>query len=144
MASGLFGGSMSRNGTGDTAYIYGLYCPIAEEIRYVGRSVRPVERLYQHMDEARTGAYMGTAAKRDWLRELLEEDKEPELVILRILESGEDANEAEIEWMHRLLDDGCELVNRVPKRLEARLAEESRKRKMLEEAIERGRKMFGA
>lgn len=127
----------------NATYIYGLYCPAAGQIRYVGRSINPVERLRQHIDGARVGTYGGTEAKREWLTSLLEDGKEPELVVLQILEDPDQSNEAEISWMHRLLEGGANLVNRVPRKLEERMAEQRKKQEMLEAAIERGRDMYG-
>lgn len=37
--------------SGSPVYIYGLTDPITEEIRYIGKSIRPTERLSNHCNE---------------------------------------------------------------------------------------------
>lgn len=138
----------------DKTYIYGLLCPIETKIRYVGQSVQPVERYRQHLASPR-GVMKGHSDWREkgylsnpkeaWLGELLDRDLEPELVILEILDYGDDAPQgkerkpphlAEQAWVRQLLNEGHPLTN-------IRDCKERRDAEILEEAIELGREMFG-
>lgn len=61
-------------------YIYGLKCPLANCIRYVGKSQAPTKRLIAHITHARTGYYKHHTSS--WIRKLLRMGLQPELVIL--------------------------------------------------------------
>jgi hypothetical protein len=37
-----------RPSLSDNTYIYALVCPISKQVKYVGRSDKPYERLRQH------------------------------------------------------------------------------------------------
>src|SRR3546814_432329 len=74
-------------------YIYGLHCPRADCIRYVGKSTNPQKRLAAHLRFARTGYYNHNQAR--WLRSLQDRGLMPRLVILH--ELPEDADWQSVE-----------------------------------------------
>lgn len=61
-----------------TEYIYYLICPIDKEVKYVGKSVNPKSRYYQHikkLDKLMT-------PKRKWLEMLFSKGLKPEIEIV--------------------------------------------------------------
>jgi hypothetical protein len=59
-------------------FIYGLVCPISNEIRYIGKSNDPQRRLKDHLIDFR-GVELGKAM---WIRDLKMKNLKPELLIL--------------------------------------------------------------
>ncbi len=92
-----------------TVYIYGLKCPIAGVVRYIGKSIDPQRRLKQHIKDARGKRYRYYATH--WLRKLLAARLVPELVIIRILQDGENWQEVEREVIAQYKAEGMPLVN---------------------------------
>ncbi len=87
---------------------YALRDPrIADEVlsvRYVGRTVKtPEERYHRHLCEAKRG---GRTYRSNWLRQMLMEGVEPEVLSLGI--GGEDA---EAEWIALYRELGARLTN---------------------------------
>jgi hypothetical protein len=91
-------------------FIYDLSDPRTGEVRYVGKSVRPRERLATHIREARAGSIVH--CKR-WIAGLLAEGLAPVLGIIEET-TRESANEAERYWIGCLLTAGSTLTNRTP------------------------------
>jgi hypothetical protein len=60
-------------------YIYGLVDPRTDQIRYVGKADRPMERLRHHFAEARKG---NRDRKSRWIASLLRLDMRPRLTII--------------------------------------------------------------
>jgi hypothetical protein len=55
--------------------IYGLFCPITHELRYIGKTNKPALRLWQHINEAKTTT--ATYHRVTWVRSLLRSGVEP-------------------------------------------------------------------
>lgn len=72
-------------------FIYALKCPIADQIRYVGKAMNPARRLKAHM----RGAAKRKSHKDNWLFLLQKECRSPELVILHTVAPGDDWAEME-------------------------------------------------
>lgn len=66
-------------------YIYGLHCPIANTIRYVGKSDNPSRRLQLHIDRARYGITKHHCAR--WIKKLLDQQLSPTLEILATVDA---------------------------------------------------------
>ena len=94
-------------GSTKPASIYALKDPRDGAIRYVGYSVNPVNRLRGHIKNARLPG-RGTH-KACWIRSLISAGVEPQLHILEA--DAENPQEAEIQWIARLLAEGCDLTN---------------------------------
>lgn len=60
----------------ECTYIYALLDPETQEIRYIGKSIRPVERLTNHMNSRER------CHRTNWLASLKKKGLRPELVIL--------------------------------------------------------------
>lgn len=72
----------------NTTYIYALIDPISNEIRYVGKSISPNKRYYQHINPR------GFTHKDNWIRKLLSNSLKP---VMKILEECNDYNWEERE-----------------------------------------------
>lgn len=85
-------------------YIYALSFPLGN-IRYIGKSNNPVERLRKHCSEA---MYRHKNRKDKWIKSLF-----PEKPFLTILEEVEEINweEREIYWINYFKEQGNDLVN---------------------------------
>lgn len=128
-----------------TTYIYGLMCPLEEKIRYVGRSVQPVER-YRQITGGANGTPQQDSRKRvDWIGALKQSGAMPELVILEEVHSTAEAEAVagattptERKWIDRLYSEGHPLFNR-----ECRAMDRQSDEQIVQEAIERGKQLFG-
>lgn len=88
-------------------FIYGLRCPIKQQIRYIGKSIEPEKRLKNHCCQAkRLGTY-----KERWIALLLRSGLAPEVVILQEVEEGEDWGEIERGWISKATQEGWPLTN---------------------------------
>lgn len=91
-----------------TCTIYALLDPRTNTIKYVGRTVQPLEfRLRNHIRDAKIGKQHQRAI---WIRELLDAETKPLIQKLEIV-PNDLAHDAEREWTKRLLDEGHLLVN---------------------------------
>lgn len=96
---------------GKTVYIYGLKDPNTGAIRYVGSSVDPQARLYQHI--AHRNHYIRRSkrnARKRWVSELYEKGLRPELVVLEECTEAQRGNR-EDAWIGKLRRQGCDLFN---------------------------------
>lgn len=90
-----------------TTFIYGLLDPRTQQLRYVGKSNNPTDRLKGHISEAKS---ISKTHKSRWLRKLLNDSIFPELVILEEV-SLCDFQAAEKWWIAYARSLGCLLVN---------------------------------
>lgn len=92
----------------NTCKIYSLIDPRTGAIRYVGRTVQPLDfRLANHIRDAKVGKKCLRAA---WVRELLNEGLRPLIRTLEIV-PNEIARTKERQWTLELMGNGCDLVN---------------------------------
>lgn len=78
----------------DTIYIYGLIDPRTDAIRYVGKTARLKERLYEHQNGVKKMGHCG-----DWIQQLLEMNLKPEWTILEEVGPNENWGEREKFWI---------------------------------------------
>lgn len=81
-------------------YIYGLVDPRTEQIRYIGKTIDPKRRLYQHIRRAKRNMRSYTHKTR-WLRQLFSENVEPKMIILEECVSSK-WEEREMHWIATL------------------------------------------
>lgn len=89
-------------------YIYALRCPIADAIRYIGKTKDPRQRLAVHLSKSKKQLDHHCAR---WIRGLVEQGLTPTLEILRTLGDGADWQGAEQECITAHLASGHLLVN---------------------------------
>lgn len=92
-----------------TTYIYGLRCPISDEIRYIGKSNNPGRRLLEHVRRARENFNRSNLSA--WIHSLSQEGYSPALVILESVTGGRDWRVAEREHIAVALSVGSTLLN---------------------------------
>lgn len=90
-------------------YIYALFCPEMEAIRYIGKSSNPEARLQGHISKAKSGKSRHHTS--NWIRRLLSCGKRPALIILQVVEDGDSWQEAEREWISFALSLGWPITN---------------------------------
>lgn len=81
--------------TGKAIFIYALIDPETKDIRYVGKSIRPRERLTNHLNE-RSQCY-----RTHWLQSLRRRNLRPILRLLDILPLSGNWQAAERDWIAR-------------------------------------------
>lgn len=86
--------------------IYALCCPIAKEVRYVGRSLDPIWRLRTHL---RSDASPNV---KKWVSGLKTRSKSPTLIIIAFVDECE-ADEAERFWIRYFREKVKLLLNRI-------------------------------
>jgi len=88
--------------------IYGLRCPLSGEIRYVGQTIKKINRrLSEHRCDKRFNTH-----KVNWINKLDKLNILDNLTI-ELLEECEEVflNEKEQYWIEKLKQNGCKLVN---------------------------------
>ncbi len=90
--------------------IYGLVCPKAGCVRYVGKSSSGLKRPNAHRQVCFYKKEFDTHKSR-WIRSLLSEGLDYSVVILTRLNSSQELNDAERYWIKYLGDSGCALTN---------------------------------
>lgn len=86
-------------------YIYALIDPRTTEVRYIGKSIRPRERLANHCNE------QGSSWRNRWLRQLVSLGLRPELAICETLPDDGDWIAAERKWIAQAKAWGWPLTN---------------------------------
>lgn len=68
----------------NTRYIYGLVCPLTDEVKYVGATKNTYKRFCSHISKTK-----GTPEKRNWIQKLANAGLRPTLEILDVVDSGD-------------------------------------------------------
>ncbi len=115
----------------ETYSIYALCEPDTGEARYIGLTVSPKDRYYQHMGKCPT---KGSTACNQWIRGLVAQGKKPRMLILQEVTDYAEAKRLEYAWVRRYRTMGervlnfwpphgfCSLVYRAPIGAESRSA----------------------
>lgn len=88
--------------------IYGLRDPRHGMICYVGQSIDPVTRLDQHQSGKSPD---GNHSKAIWMYEMRQAGVQPELVILQECSQWGEADQAEKEWIRKLIEADHPILN---------------------------------
>lgn len=86
-------------------FIYGLIDPRTNQIRYIGQSVRPKERLTNHCNEK------AHCHRAHWIQSLARDGLKPILLILDTVEPGADWRCVERDWIAYGRTQGWPLTN---------------------------------
>lgn len=91
-------------------YIYSLIDPNTNEIRYIGKTNNPDNRLKRHLQSCYLEKYDKNTYKSNWIKSLLRENKNP---IMEIIEECDlsTVNQREIYWIDKMKNDGFKLTN---------------------------------
>lgn len=87
-------------------YIYGLCDPDSGDLKYIGKSIEPQQRLWRHYQECKPERHK----RAQWINRILADDKRP---LLKILDQAdeENINDLEIFYISYMRSLGCKLVN---------------------------------
>jgi len=89
-----------------SSFIYGLIDPRTDEVRYIGKSIRPLERLRNHINEPKTNCH-----RSHWIQGLKKEGLEPEIIIFESVWGEWPWQEAERFWINYGKRNGWPLTN---------------------------------
>jgi hypothetical protein len=94
-------------GTGEVAwvYIYALAEPGNGRVRYIGKSIRPLERLSNHRNDK------STCHRTNWIRLLASRGHNPVMGILDRLHPSQNWQAAERAWIKYGREAGWDLIN---------------------------------
>lgn len=88
-----------------TVYIYGLVDPETDEIRYIGKSIRPLQRLQNHMNEK------SNCHRSHWLQSLKRRGMEPTLILFEMISGAWPWQHSERHWIAKGRALGWPLTN---------------------------------
>jgi hypothetical protein len=89
--------------------IYALADPATDEIRYVGKTKRPIaDRYSDHLEEGRMND--GTP-RGEWIKSLIDQGIAPRLIVLESVEGRKEGNDIEKREIARCREAGYALVN---------------------------------
>lgn len=87
-------------------YIYGLACPVSNEVRYIGQTSDPIRRFNEHLIDKTD------CSKARWVRSLVELDLRPSLIVLEVV-ADDDNLQREANWIAFGINQGWRLTNDV-------------------------------
>jgi hypothetical protein len=91
-------------------YVYGIVCPIALEVVYVGSTKgAPYRRVRDHFSE-RNSSGNTHRPLYIWMRELARNGHMPGCIQLERVETG-NLHEREVFWIQMMDIEGCKLLN---------------------------------
>lgn len=96
-------------------FIYGLIDPTTKELKYIGKTVRGVQRLRDHVKETRVSPRSGMKSKKvNWINKLKNNNLIFDVIYLEYCESESDLNEAEVFYINYFKSIGSNLLNLSP------------------------------
>ena len=104
--TGLTGDQISDLLLGPENFIYALIDPETDVIRYIGKSIKPWDRLRAHVNEPPSNCH-----RSHWLQSLKAKRLEPLMVILESVRGEWPWQEAEKYWIARGWREGWSLTN---------------------------------
>lgn len=85
--------------------IYALYCPITDEVHYVGKSTSGLTRPMQHLSSSHSEKV------KLWVSDLKDLNYAPKIKVLEYISSFEDIDLKERYWIQHFLNEDCLLLN---------------------------------
>jgi DNA-binding CsgD family transcriptional regulator len=86
-------------------FIYALLDPFTEQIRYIGKSVRPKSRLLNHCNDP------AVTWRTNWIKSVMAQGRTPMIQILEKLAHADDWQEVERRWIAYGREQGWPLTN---------------------------------
>lgn len=87
------------------AVIYALVDPLTEEMRYIGKSTRPHERLVNHCNDR------SSCHRTHWIQSVVAEGQRPIIHVLEVVDDGNSWQDAERGWIAYGHSQGWPLTN---------------------------------
>lgn len=87
--------------------LYALCDPETDEVRYIGQTVRPSMRLFEHIAPQNL---IAKTHKNHWIKKLLREGKRPSMIILKWVPLSE-IDAAEVAMIKEYRQKGARLTN---------------------------------
>lgn len=97
---------MAFSNAEDSYYVYGLFDPKTEELRYVGVTYRPHKRLMNHIHSSKKA----TTHKDHWILSLKKQQLKPLMYVFEIV-NKKDVQEIEQFYICYFRSIGCRLTN---------------------------------
>jgi len=91
----------------DKHYIYGLFAPDTNKLRYVGYSINPTRRYREHIHH--THQYV--SKNNNWIISLKKNGYKPCLKIMEVCDTLEQGIQRESYWIRYFRKKGCKLNN---------------------------------
>jgi DNA-binding XRE family transcriptional regulator len=85
--------------------IYGLKDPRTDEYKYVGKSIKGIERAKSHL------TYSHNPLVNEWINELKQDNYAPDVVILENVSDWTQLVDKEKYWVGKLIDEDHDLLN---------------------------------
>lgn len=93
-------------------FVYALVCPYTDEIKYIGKTVNGLIRLYGHWRDFRKSSLSGKLTrKQNWVKKLKKEKVKFKVIYLEYCENEEQLNDRERYWIAKFKADGVDLLN---------------------------------
>lgn len=87
--------------------IYGLYCPLSEQYRYIGKSKNGLRRAYGHFTRSHSTDVM------KWVLDIKGKGYTPEVHLITTCDSQEEMDYEEIVCINLYREEGHNLLNKV-------------------------------
>ena len=85
--------------------IYGLKDPRTDEYKYVGKSIKGIERATSHL------TYSHNPLVNEWINELKQDNYIPDVIILENVSDWTQLVDKEKYWVGKLIDENHDLLN---------------------------------
>jgi len=89
--------------------VYALVDPRTDQVRYVGKTIRGIERIQEHTQKSSTKREQTHKAR--WIRQLAAEGFTPTVRLLEVQPTRTRLNEAEVKWIAFGREQGWPLTN---------------------------------
>lgn len=91
----------------EIVYIYALLCPFSKDIKYIGKTVSPKNRIATHMYQSKKGR---KGYVYNWIRSLTNKNQVPIMNILTVCDKN-NWEECEKKFIKQYKNLGCKLTN---------------------------------
>jgi predicted GIY-YIG superfamily endonuclease len=89
-------------------FVYELVDPRTNVASYVGITNNPNQRYAEHME-----GRVGRGKKYNWIKSLQEEETQPKMKILEVVDDAKQAKQQERHWIQHYISNGVQLTNAI-------------------------------